>query len=288
MAEKVLILRTCKPDATSFGGFQWPRSGHVVCPDWEPSHDYWNGLHGWLWGEGNGALGYIGPNAIWMVLEVNAKDVVDLTEAKVDFYYQVPVWGTVKFPECDIVFSGAQIEATRYILDRAPDKIVIGATLSTKDSNQVVRVGDYGMAVCGDKSLANTGFRGVAKTGDMGEAYAGINGIAITGKEGKSYVSYGGTAISGANGYAYGKDYAIASTGDYGSSETEIGGAAITGNYGSATTGQHGTVKGGTGSTLRIIEWRDHAIEHIAKVGKRGIRPDTFYRICNGKFVEAM
>ena len=29
----VLILRTCNADLTSYGGFQWPASGPVECPD---------------------------------------------------------------------------------------------------------------------------------------------------------------------------------------------------------------------------------------------------------------
>jgi hypothetical protein len=53
MPETVLILRTCKPDMTSYKGFRWPESGPVDCPDWDPKPKCGNGLHGFLWGEGN-------------------------------------------------------------------------------------------------------------------------------------------------------------------------------------------------------------------------------------------
>ena len=41
---------------TFYGGFVWPSTGHVEAPDWKPTKDYNNGLHGFLWGEGNGNL----------------------------------------------------------------------------------------------------------------------------------------------------------------------------------------------------------------------------------------
>ena len=50
----VLILRTCNKDMTTYGGFKWPTSGEVVAPDWKPNAECGNGLHGLLWGEGNG------------------------------------------------------------------------------------------------------------------------------------------------------------------------------------------------------------------------------------------
>lgn len=34
---EVLILRTCAPDGSSYGGkFKWPKSGPVKCEDFEP------------------------------------------------------------------------------------------------------------------------------------------------------------------------------------------------------------------------------------------------------------
>jgi len=32
----VLVLRSCNPDFTSYGGFRWPKEGKVSCPDWNP------------------------------------------------------------------------------------------------------------------------------------------------------------------------------------------------------------------------------------------------------------
>ena len=48
---KHLILRTCDANMQSHGGFQWPRSGPVAAPDWNPAPECGNGLHGFLRGE---------------------------------------------------------------------------------------------------------------------------------------------------------------------------------------------------------------------------------------------
>jgi hypothetical protein len=48
---EALMIRTCNPDGTSYNGFQWPKSGPVMCPDWNMEAKCGNGLHGLLWGE---------------------------------------------------------------------------------------------------------------------------------------------------------------------------------------------------------------------------------------------
>ena len=55
-AATVLVLRTCAADMTSYGGFKWPKSGPVKCDDWKPRAECGNGLHGLLWGVGDGSL----------------------------------------------------------------------------------------------------------------------------------------------------------------------------------------------------------------------------------------
>ncbi|WP_445081510.1 DUF7666 domain-containing protein [Martelella alba] len=48
MNDTVLVLRTCNSDMTSRNDFVWPESGLVECPDWEPTEECGNGLHGLL------------------------------------------------------------------------------------------------------------------------------------------------------------------------------------------------------------------------------------------------
>ena len=85
---KAYVLRTVKEDHTAYGGFVWPKSGHVKALDWDPNPECGNGLHGWLSGRGDSSLA-IGP--IWLVVEVDPTQVVDLD-------------GKVKFPEGNVIY----------------------------------------------------------------------------------------------------------------------------------------------------------------------------------------
>ena len=59
-----LVLRTVNANGTSEGGFVWPETGPVACPDWDPNIAVPNGLHGALWGEGDGSLFRWKPDAL--------------------------------------------------------------------------------------------------------------------------------------------------------------------------------------------------------------------------------
>ena len=97
-----LVLRTCRADMTSHDGFRWPESGPVEAPNWNPEPICGGGLHGLLWGEGDGSLLCWEPDAKWLVVRV---------EAWVDLI------GKVKFPRGEVLFAGERDEATRRVVD---------------------------------------------------------------------------------------------------------------------------------------------------------------------------
>ena len=103
MEHKAYILRTCNADMSSRGGFVWPREGVVECPDWKPTEECGNGLHGALWGEGDGSLLEWSANAVWVVAGI--EEWIDLN-------------GKVKFPRADVVFAGPRDEAVAEIVRR--------------------------------------------------------------------------------------------------------------------------------------------------------------------------
>ena len=105
--EKVLILRTCASDMSAYNGFRWKESGEVSAPDWRPSKECGFGLHGLLWGCGNGSLLGDALDAKWLVVEVEAASIVDLD-------------GKVKFPKGEVIFCGDRKGATDIISSRAP------------------------------------------------------------------------------------------------------------------------------------------------------------------------
>ena len=104
--ETVLVLRTCTAEmrgiVPSSSEFVWPERGPVQCKDWNPEPICGGGLHGLLWGEGEGINLLWQAGAKWLVVEVAAKDIVDLG-------------GKVKFPRGVVVFCGDQAGATAYL-----------------------------------------------------------------------------------------------------------------------------------------------------------------------------
>jgi hypothetical protein len=137
-----LVLRTCKADMTSHGGFRWPESGPVECPDFQPTAECGHGLHGLLWGEGDGGLIDWTERARWLVVEVDAATVVDLN-------------GKVKFPRGTVVHCGDRSSATDYLYEH----------------------GALGRAVTG--GTATAGYGGTATAGDAGTATAGYGGALV-------------------------------------------------------------------------------------------------------------
>ena len=137
----VLVLKSLPASMKAYGGFQWPESGAVFAPDWKPTEECGNGLHGWLWGAGDAGLRCMDDDAKWLVLSVPS-DFVDLGQK-------------VKFPSCEIKYLGDRETAVAIIQHYAP-----GGT----------------PAMFG---TATAGYRGTATAGDEGTATAGDEGVII-------------------------------------------------------------------------------------------------------------
>jgi hypothetical protein len=176
MSDTVLVIRTCGPDMTSYGGFRWPVSGPVEAPDWDPTPECGHGLHGLLWGVGEGALLDWSPEATWLVVEVDADVIVDLG-------------GKVKYPSGTVIHCGNRMSATQYIVERGADSSwVVGYTATA---------GDCGTATAGYGGTATAGYGGTATAGDRGTATAGDRGTATAGDRGTATAGYRGTATAG-------------------------------------------------------------------------------------------
>ena len=135
------VLRTCAADMTSYGGFVWPREGVVEAPDWQPTADCGRGLHGFLWGEGDGSLADWSRDAVWIVSRIN--EWIDLD-------------GKVKFPRAEVVFSGSREDATAKIRELGANGAVIGSTLTGGDRSTLTG-GDYSILRGGHGSILTGG-----------------------------------------------------------------------------------------------------------------------------------
>lgn len=177
---RVWVLRTCASDMASSHGFVWPKSGPVECNDWSPEEECGHGLHGLLWGAGDGLLLDWSPDAKWLVVAVDAATIIDLG-------------GKVKFPRGEVVHCGDRLSATAFISNDPHAVCVVGATATAGDRGTAM-AGHFGTAMAGDHGTAMAGICGTAMAGDLGElrirwfdfaahryrtaiAYVGENGI---------------------------------------------------------------------------------------------------------------
>ena len=172
------VLRTCSADLRAHGGFQWPSSGPVECPDWSAEPVCGQGLHGFLDGHGSAGLADWSPEAKWLVVAVDGRDLVDLGNK-------------VKFPRGVVLLAADRKAATDLMQQiRSPQAAgpVMGAVVSVGDRDTATAVcygtataGDYGTATAGDYGTATAGHYGTATAGCHGTATAGVCGTAAAG-----------------------------------------------------------------------------------------------------------
>ena len=174
------VLRTCDKDLrASYNDFQYPVSGIVKCPDWDPKPECGNGLHGLARGEGDVSLLSASADASWLVIKVLDKNLIKIDKSK------------VKFSRGRVVFVGARGDAANYIARRHPSAAVCYATITA---------GNLGTATAGYGGTANAGKEGTATAGKAGTATAGYGGTATAGEGGTATAGDWGRATAGEGG----------------------------------------------------------------------------------------
>jgi hypothetical protein len=294
---EALVLRSCRSDMTSYGGFKWPRRGKVEASDWEETRECGNGLHGLLWGDGSDYLVTgNGDDANYLVCKVKESDCVDIN-------------GKVKFPKATVVFVGSLDDAVAFIQKYAPEDAIINWGIRAVGRGKTVVVGREGVAsagsggraaakgrgvvAVGSSGTAVTGRFGVAAVGDAGSAVGSGCSVVAAGNWGKAVVGRKGIAVVGAVGEAACDSDGTAVAGDYGVAVAGDDGIAIVGREGKATVGEHGIAiagvdgrcSGGAGAKLFIKGMKNRLYRTTVK---DLIKPGIFYKInARGKFVEA-
>ena len=184
----VLVMRTCKPDMTSHNGFGWPKSGHVECSDWTATPECGQGLHGFLWGEGDGSLANWDSDAVWLVVEVNADCVVEIPTGK------------VKFQSGTVVHCGTRETATTFVREHAAGaRSIVGGT-STSGDRGTSTSGYGGTSTSGYGGTSTSGDGGTSTSGSWGTSTSGDRGTSTSGDRGTSTSGYGGTSKTGSVG----------------------------------------------------------------------------------------
>lgn len=203
-----LVLRACREDMSSFNGFVWPTSGVVECPDWDPVTKCGNGLHGWLYGHGDGSVSeYWSENDKWLVISVETSSIIKL-------------YRKVKFQKGEVLFCGDRKSATDFLMKHEPRSLkqpIIGAFVNV-GSHQTATTGDYGISTSGQFGTSTSGREGTSTSGYYGTSTSGMEGTSISGNE--------GTSISG----------------DYGTSTSRNYGKSTSGVFGKCKSGANGMI----------------------------------------------
>ena len=150
--------------------------------------------------------------------------------------------------------------------------------------------GEYGAATAGNRGAATAGKYGAATAGRCGAATAGYAGAATAGKYGAATAGEYGAATAGYAGAATAGEYGAATAGNAGAATSR--GKSATGEQGlSVARGNNVRVKGGLGAVLVIAEENenDYTVKEFATaiVDGKDIKADTWYKLKNGKLVEA-
>jgi len=216
--KKTLAVRVINADKTSYGGFvNATKPGSViVAPDWKPTKECGNGIHGWLWGIGRLSKPHFG-NKIWQVVEV-PDDGVDLG-------------GKWKWKWVKVVYSGSQAECMKRTM-KGRQQYIQKKSIEWQDDVQFSHTSeDKGhMFVSGNLSCVSvSGWRsGAIASGEGVSANAsGIDGFAMAlGTESAASTSNYGS-IANASGVASSattsENYSIASALGYCASVSTLG-----------------------------------------------------------------
>jgi len=283
--ETVLVLRTCASDRSAHGGFVWPESGPVSCSDWDPRPVCGFGLHGLLWGCGNGGLLAVGDaDAKWLVVEVIASEIVSLDGGE-----------KVKFPRGVVVFCGDRKGATDYIYSRKPGAVVgvsvdAGPNGSALGGDASTVTGGYASTVTGGYASTVTGGDASTVTGGARAKVTGGARAKVTGGDASTVTGGDASTVTGGARAKVTGGYASTVTGGYASTVTGGDASTVTGGYASTVTGgDASTVTGGDASILCLKHWDGRRWRMlIGYVGEDGIESGKPYRVNkDGKIVPA-
>ena len=179
---------------------------------------------------------------------------------------------------------------------RVGKKITIGAEIGVPEICRLTF--EYVKEHCTNENNAEAG--NPATAGEYGAATAGYEGAATAGNHGAATAGYSGAATAGKYGAATAGDNGAATAGEYGSATAGNHGAAT--SRGKSATGKKGLsvaiginvrVKGGIGAVLVIAEENENENDYSVKefataiVDGKDIKADTWYKLENGKLVEA-
>ena len=187
----MIIIRSCRKDMTSYGGFVWPESGPVEATDWDPTPQCIGGLHGLQPGDNDPGTWY--EDGKYLALEVESTSIVEID-------------GKCKFPRAKVLYVADDMcdLSTWLAAHGDPGPWYRGRSVSgycgrsvsgycgRSESGNYGRSesGDCGHSVSGYCSRSESGKYGRSESGDYGHSVSGYRGHSVSGEKGIIEISW--------------------------------------------------------------------------------------------------
>jgi hypothetical protein len=260
--DKVLILRCCNKDGSSYGGFIWPRTGEVSAPDWNNRKECGGGLHGWPWGMGIGeGKDFNFSDDLWIVFAVKPEDVVGELDNgwKCKAKCGVVVYAGEFAAAWQMVNSGRHrlIEAMVGVGGRNSSKAASSGNsskaASSGNSSKAASSGNYSTAASsGDysKAASSGDYSTAASSGNYSKAASSGNSSTAASSGDSSTAASSGNYSTAASSGNYST---AASSGDYSkaASSGDYSTAASSGNYSKAASSGNSSTAASSGNSSK-------------------------------------
>lgn len=177
--------------------------------------------------------------------------------------------------------------------------------IATVDSYGAATVDEDSVATVGDRGAVTAGAYSVATAGNGGAATVRRCGAATVGDFGAANAGYRSVAVAGDFGVAKAEDVSLATAGYCGIAMAENNGVAKAGEFGVAASRGHSSVgenglafargnnvrvRGELGSVIVIVEEQDLTYDirewKAGVIDGKTLKPNTWYKLKNGEFVE--
>jgi hypothetical protein len=296
---KRLILRTCNENLKSYNDFQWPKSGYVEAPDWEPTYKCGNGLHGLLEGKGDSYYLDLNESAKWLVVEVDDKDLLTGKDELID---------KCKFKCGNVVFVGTKRQAISFIKNKLGHYEGVFTVEQGKDhstltaENNSILIAEYHSTLTAkDYSTLMARDCSTLTAGNYSTLTAG-NYSTLTAKNDSTLTAENDSTLTG--GYCStltAKDCSTLTAGNCSTLTAGHNSTLTAGNYSDLEAGNNSTLTAGNDSILEagnnsifcggkgsrfIGEYFDGKRNRtiVAYVGEKNIKSNQKYKFINGKF----
>ena len=245
---EVLIVKQVGAGRKTYGGFQWPDSGEVTCPDWSPEPECGHGLHGWPWGLSLGDGVNIDYSAEWLVFAAKPDAIIDLGGKVKCRSARIVMYGD--WNEClGMVTPGLSGWCSKHANGNASNTGYGSAASNTGDWSAASNTGDRSAASnTGDRSDAsNTGYGSAASNTGYGSAASNTGD-----RSAASNTGHGSAASNTGHGSAAsntGDGSAASNTGDWSAASNtgDRSAASNTGDRSDASNTGYGSAASNTG-----------------------------------------